>query len=118
MADQRTELRDELTVLIAAGRELTPDHDQALAEVFVDHVAKSMPAWPPARQGPTIWDKPGRLLAAAFLGLAGLGAASVLGAASMLSVQHTEHAQYVSPVSRVIPIPLAPAEPPAPNTGR
>ena len=35
---RRTELRDELTALIAAGRELSPDHDQVLAEVFVDRM--------------------------------------------------------------------------------
>ena len=109
MANQRTELRDELLVLIATGRELTPDHDHALADVFVDHVAKRMSASPPAPQGLSIWGKSQRLLAAAFLGLAGLGAAS------MLSIQHTEHDRYVQPARvQVMPIPLAPAAPPAP----
>ena len=78
MPDRRTELRDELAILIATGRELTPDHDQALADVFVDRLVKN------PREPSLGWRlaaglrKPRRLLGAAVLGLAVLGLGSAL----------------------------------------
>lgn len=37
MALERHDLHDELVALIAAGRELPPEHDRALADIFLDH---------------------------------------------------------------------------------
>lgn len=37
MALDRHDLHDELVALIAAGRELPPEHDRALADIFLDH---------------------------------------------------------------------------------
>lgn len=37
MALERRELHDELVALIAAGRELPPEHDRALADIFLSH---------------------------------------------------------------------------------
>jgi hypothetical protein len=37
MSLERHDLHDELVALIAAGRELPPEHDQALADIFLDH---------------------------------------------------------------------------------
>jgi hypothetical protein len=77
MPVQRTELRDELRVLIAAGRELTPEHDQVLAEAFLDRVAGRLT--PPAqdRSPLALRATPKRLLGAVILGLACLGTVSI-----------------------------------------
>jgi hypothetical protein len=40
MALERQDLREELVAVIAAGRELSPAHDYALADVFLDHVRR------------------------------------------------------------------------------
>lgn len=37
MALERRDLHDELVALIAAGRELPPEHDGALADIFLNH---------------------------------------------------------------------------------
>jgi hypothetical protein len=37
MALDRYDLHEELVALIAAGRELPPEHDRALADIFLDH---------------------------------------------------------------------------------
>jgi len=50
MPVQRAELRDELAVLIAAGRELSPDHDRVLADVFIDRIADRIGPAPRARR--------------------------------------------------------------------
>ena len=77
MPVQRTDLRDELTALIAAGRELSPDHDQALAEVFIDRLTAT--GMPPSRirRTRTVRVKPRHLLGAAMLGLAMLTVGAV-----------------------------------------
>lgn len=62
MPVQRTELREDLAALIAAGRELSPDHDQALTEVFIDRVANRMASPSCTRYALMVWRKPGRLL--------------------------------------------------------
>lgn len=121
----RTELREELTILIAAGRELSPDHDHALAEAFIDRVTARLTPAPRTRRGLIVWGKPRRLLGAAIVGLACLGAASVL------SLNHTGTAAPVQapqpakvqamPVAGKMPmagkvpvVPPAPKAPPAP----
>lgn len=80
MQTRRTELRDELAALIAAGRELSPDHDQVLAEVFIDRVAGRTPTRSRARSALAVLRKPRRLLGAIVLGLACLGTGSLLSA--------------------------------------
>ncbi|MGH2447488.1 MAG: hypothetical protein ACRDFS_02635 [Chloroflexota bacterium] len=81
--DRRTELRDELTILIATGRELTPDHDQALADVFVDRLAKTQNRPPRVRHFAAALRVPRALLGAAILVLA------VLGVGAAVSVVNT-----------------------------
>src|SRR5690242_8590526 len=95
MPVQRTDLQDELTALIAAGRELSPDHDRELAEVFIDRMMSRQAPPSRTRHVPTIWAKPGRLLGAAILALA------CLGVGSLLAVDHTGSANMVqqAPIS-------------------
>lgn len=76
MPVQRTELRDELTALIAAGRELSPDHDELLAEVFLDRLTTKPVSPSRARRVLSVARKPRHLLAV-ILGLTVLGAAAV-----------------------------------------
>jgi hypothetical protein len=91
MPVHRTELLDDLTALIAAGRELSPDHDRALAEVFIERLTSGMPPHSPTRQVISIWRQPRRLVGTAILGLACLVAGSLLtlhqtGSASVVPV--------------------------------
>jgi hypothetical protein len=37
MSLERRDLHEELVAVIAAGRELPPEHDRALADIFLDH---------------------------------------------------------------------------------
>jgi hypothetical protein len=83
MPVRRTELRDDLTALIAAGRELSPEHDQALADVFIDQLATKTAAPPRARRTGVVLKQPRRLASAIVLALA------CLGTASLLSVNHS-----------------------------
>lgn len=46
MSLERHDLHDELVALIAAGRELPPEHDRALADIFLDHAQYRAPAQP------------------------------------------------------------------------
>jgi hypothetical protein len=72
MALERQNLRDELVAMIAAGRELSPEHDHALADVYLDHVHRYYGPSPK----PTRWfedpDRLRALLAAAGIVLAAL----------------------------------------------
>ena len=42
MTTQRTELHDDLRALIAAGRELSPEDDAVLADMFLDRLGRTM----------------------------------------------------------------------------
>ena len=70
MSIERSELREDLVAVIAAGRELSPQHDYVLADVFLDRIRRD--AVP--QQRTLGWlDDPHRLrtlLAAACLALA------------------------------------------------
>jgi hypothetical protein len=46
MSLERRDLHDELVALIAAGRELPPEHDRALADIFLDHAQYRATAQP------------------------------------------------------------------------
>lgn len=46
MALDRYDLHQELVALIAAGRELPPEHDRALADIFLDHAQFRTPQQP------------------------------------------------------------------------
>jgi hypothetical protein len=46
MSLERLDLHDELVALIAAGRELPPEHDRALADIFLDHAQYRATAQP------------------------------------------------------------------------
>jgi hypothetical protein len=83
MPVQRTDLLDDLTALIAAGRELSPDHDRALAEVFIERVTSGIAPTSPTRQVFSVWRQSRRLVGTAILALVCLVAGSVL------AVQHT-----------------------------
>ena len=50
MALEHRDLRDELVALIAAGRELPPEHDGALADIFLNHPHYQATP-PPAQSG-------------------------------------------------------------------
>jgi hypothetical protein len=72
MALDPEHLRDELVMMIAAGRELSPEHDYALADVFLDNARESIrraatPPAPPPRQGHIAALAGAALLAFAFL---------------------------------------------------
>lgn len=56
MALDRWKLRDDLVAVIAAGRELAPENDYALAEIFLQHARESLlqeiaPPSPPVKRG-------------------------------------------------------------------
>jgi hypothetical protein len=117
MPIRHTDLQDELAALIAAGRELPPDHDRVLAEVFLDRLAASVAPPSRTRQALAVIGKPRHLLGAVILGLA------VLGVASVQSVHRAGSSNVVVqplPVKRIpafpgkLPIvPLAPKAPKA-----
>jgi hypothetical protein len=72
MALDREQLRDELVMMIAAGRELSPEHDYALADVFLDNARETIrqaaaPPAPPPRQGHIAAFAGAAVLALAFL---------------------------------------------------
>ncbi|GAC1328090.1 MAG: hypothetical protein NVSMB22_19770 [Chloroflexota bacterium] len=72
MAIERQQLRDELAAVIAAGRELAPEYDHVLADLFLDLALRT-----PRKQSGISWliDDPRRLraaLAAACLAVAAL----------------------------------------------
>jgi hypothetical protein len=72
MALERQNLRDELVAMIAAGRELSPEHDRELADVYLDHVHRH---YTPRQERPRWFEDPERLrtlLAAAVIALAAL----------------------------------------------
>lgn len=83
LPDRRTELRDELAILIATGRELTPDHDQALADVFVDRLVKA-----PSKPSVVRRFATGLRISRALLGVAIL-VLTVVGLGSAVSVVNT-----------------------------
>lgn len=72
MALDRQKLRDDLVAVIHAGREISPEHDYALAEVFLRHARESLiqEVAPPAR--PITGGQLGGLLAVACFAVAGL----------------------------------------------
>ncbi len=41
MGEPRTDLHDDLRALIAAGRELSPEHDTVLADMFLDRLNRT-----------------------------------------------------------------------------
>lgn len=66
-------VREDLVAVIAAGRELSPDHDYVLADVFLDRLRRDILAPAPAQS--RWYDDPARLrtlLAAACLALAAM----------------------------------------------
>jgi hypothetical protein len=67
----RHELRDELVTIIAAGRELPPDHDHILADIFLKN-ARALIDPQPQPATPTTWEKARNLVAAGVIGLAGI----------------------------------------------
>jgi hypothetical protein len=94
---------------------LTPDHDEVLADVFVDRVASVMnaPATPGRhRQDIPFWSRPGRLIGAIVLALA------CLGGASRLSFGHPQVSHALPVPAKMFPVPAPgklPAPPPAPK---
>ena len=70
MPVQRTELLDDLTALIASGRELSPDDDRALAEVFIERLTRGMAPPSRIRQVLSVWRQSRRLVGTAVLALA------------------------------------------------
>jgi hypothetical protein len=127
MPIRRTDLRDELTALIAAGRELPPDHDRVLAEVFLDRLASSMAPPSRTRHALAVIGKPRHLLGAVILGLAVVGVASVQPFHQAGSTNIVVQPQPVKAVPawpfKAIPafpgkppvVPLPPKAPPAPQ---
>jgi hypothetical protein len=79
----RTELHDDLRVLIAAGRELSPEDDAVLADMFLDRLDRTMQK-----------RRPGRMLSARTIrrcaGVAVLAFALLTGGA-FVSVQQSSH---------------------------
>jgi hypothetical protein len=126
MPVHRTELLDDLTALIAAGRELSPDHDRALAEVFIERLTSGLAPPSPTRQSLSVWRQARRLVGIAILALACLVAGSVLtlhhtGSASVVPVQESAKVPAIpGPGKRPIvpPGPKVPSVPqaPAPKT--
>lgn len=108
----QSELRDELAVLIAAGRELTPDHDQALAEVFIERMERSMPRPSRFEQVRGVWEHPRRVLGAVILGFACLGTASVL------TIHARSSAPVQPPAAKVPAMPLGGKMPVMPLGGK
>jgi ferric-dicitrate binding protein FerR (iron transport regulator) len=117
---RRTELRDELAAIIAAGRELTPEHDQVLAEAFIDRVASRIAA-PPSRANYalTFFSRPRRLVGAIVLSLACIGGASAAAlhheagpGSDEAPVSVNVPAKPVPPKMPVIPAPKAPPNAP------
>jgi hypothetical protein len=113
MPVRETELRDELVALIAAGRELSPDHDRALVEVFVDRMASR--AAPPSRRRQVLAavGRPQRILGALVLALAGL-----LGMTSVLGSHPADRAVQVQPVPKMHIVPGPGKVPGAPPVGK
>jgi hypothetical protein len=97
MRTRRSELRDELTAMIAAGRELSPDHDRVLAEVFIDRVEGRIAPQSRASHTVTVWSKPRRLLGVIVVGLACLGTGSVL------TIHHASSSPVQAPLSAKMP---------------
>ena len=71
MALVHHELRDDLVAVIAAGRELSPDHDYALADVFLRAARQRLGAQAP-QPAPSLWSRFGPAITAASLALAAL----------------------------------------------
>jgi hypothetical protein len=77
MPSQRTELRDELKAIIAAGRDLTPEHDEALAEVFLDRVEERTKARVRSPRRPMAVQRTRRVIAAVCLAAACVGGGAI-----------------------------------------
>jgi hypothetical protein len=102
----RTELHDDLKALIAAGRELSPEDDSVLADIFLDRLdrtsKKPRPGWPLSAR--TIR----RCAGAAVLTLA------LLTGGAFISVQQSSHQSESSvpqpvvvkkgPMAKVVPV--------------
>jgi hypothetical protein len=128
MPMNRDDLRDDLTALIAAGRELSPDHDQALAEIFIERMTSGIAPISASRQVAGVWRQSRRLVGIAILALAFLATGSVLtlrhtGSASVVPVHVSAKvppilgpgkAPIVPPSSKAPPSPHAPAPKTAP----
>ncbi|MBV9281099.1 MAG: hypothetical protein JOZ41_13540 [Chloroflexi bacterium] len=69
---ERHELRKELMAVIGAGRELSPDHDAALADVFLDYMHRRYALQPARPQPGNSLRRLGPYIAAACLALAAL----------------------------------------------
>lgn len=78
MALDRHKLRNDLVTVIAAGRELSPEHDYALADTFLRHAHESLLLEVnPRKQSPN-WRTVAALIGATCLFLAALLSPSLL----------------------------------------
>jgi hypothetical protein len=105
MPVHRTDLLDDLTALIAAGRELSPDHDQALAEVFIERLTSGVAPPSPARHILSVWRQSRRLVGIAIFSLA------CVAAGCALTLHHTGSAT-------VVPVHVSAKGPAIPRPGK
>ncbi len=93
MTTQRGEIHDELRAVIAAGRELSPEDDGLLADMFLDKLARSVeqPHVRRSRSRPPVR----RFAGAAMLALALLSGTALL---SVRGSHHQGQSSFVQPV--------------------
>jgi hypothetical protein len=113
MPSQRTELRDELKAIIAAGRDLTPEHDEALAEVFLDRVEERTKARVRSPRRPMAVQRTRRVIAAVCLAGACVGGGAI--AVSYTTTVPNNASQSAQPKAPVGPQFKGPAGPKKPN---
>jgi hypothetical protein len=83
MALERQDMRDELVAVIAAGRELSPEHDYHLADVYLDHIHRYFGR----QRKPLRWfEDPKRLRT--LLAAAGIALAALLFSFFLLAAAH------------------------------
>jgi hypothetical protein len=83
MTVRRTELRDDLRAMIAAGRELSPEDDALLADMFLERL--DLPTEKPRARQSVSARTVRRSVGAAVLGLA------LLTGGALVSIQGTSH---------------------------